>query len=279
MKTRRREAAWAAIGVLLLSPAQQSFAAGSGNEGREAETQESLEPKFVWGMLVNVVIKLAMSMFTNWLISKLTTDLSHLPVLDRLLANSRQSEVVPLSSVSPLQARSAGAPENSVPGEPVAAFKVDNGIENYQAVHVAIVGFDRSGQVSGLRPVNAGFRSGERFKLKVLPTFDGVMVVENITPAGQRRQIFPPDESTVVTVSRGLEVLVPMDPDYYFQFAGPTGDEQLVITVRDRRSFGTSASKAKANRKDDQYGSSFVQENEPGTYPLISQSLKLTHSN
>lgn len=278
MKSRRRNAAWGAIGLFLLTPVQHSFAADPDNDPREAESQEALQPKYVWGMLVNVVIKLAMSMFTNWLISKLTVDLSSMPVLERLLANSKQAAIVPLSSVSPLQARSAGAPENTVAGEPTVPFKIDNGLENYQAVHVAIVGFDDSGRVTGLRPVSAGFRSGERFRLKVLPTFDGILVVENITPAGQRRQIFPPDVGTVVSVTRGLEVLVPMAQDYYFEFAGPVGDEQLVITVRDPRAFGAGASQAKASRKDDQYGSSFVQESQPGTHPLISQSLKLSHS-
>ena len=68
-----------------------------------------------------------------------------------------------------------------------------------------------------------------------------------------------------------------MAEGYYFEFTGPTGDEQLVVTIRDPRAFGAAAATAEANRKDDAFGSSFVQETAPGTYPVISQSLRLKH--
>jgi hypothetical protein len=52
----------------------------------------------------------------------------------------------------------------------------------------------------------------------------------------------------------------------------------LVITLRDPRAFGDAESKAPANRKDEKFGSSFVQETAAGTFPVISQSIKLSHS-
>lgn len=274
-----RKAAWCAIALLALTPFGASAAEDSAGKSAADAAQEAPQPKFVWGLLLNWALKYAMSAFTDWLVTKLTTDLKPLPVLERLLFNSKQATIVPLASVSPLGAKSAGALENAVLGAPTKPLTVEDGKENYQAVHVAIVSFDRTGKVNGLKPVSAGFSTGERFRLKVLPTFDGILVIENITPGGKRVQIFPPDGGSVVAVKRGMEILVPMMDDYYFEFTGPSGDEQLVVTIRDPRAFGAAASTIAASRKDDQYGSSFVQETPPGTYPVISQALKLKHGN
>lgn len=274
---KRRAAAWSAIALFALAPLARAADAPAPARAADGATADDYEPKFIWGLLLNIAFKLAMTAFSEWLSNKLSKDLESSPVLQKILLNSVETFIVPLASASPFGAKSAGAPENAVPGEPNAPVKVENGRENYQGVHVALVGFDRAGKVTGLKPVTAGFATGERFKLKVLPTFDGMLVIENINPRGERKQIFPPDPATVVSVKRGLEVFVPMREDAFFEFAGATGDEQLVVTIRDPRAFGVAASTAVANRKDDSYGSSFVQETPVGTYPVISQSLKLAH--
>lgn len=275
--SNRRAAAWCALALFALAPIARAADQPAPQKTAEGAGPEEFEPKFIWGLLLNIAFKMAMSAFSEWLSNKLSKDLESSPVLRKILLNSVEALIVPLASASPFGAKSAGAPENAVPGEPNAPVKVENGRENYQGVHVALVGFDRAGKVIGLKPVTAGFATGERFKLKVLPTFDGMLVIENINPRGERKQIFPPDPSTVVSVKRGLEVFVPMREDAFFEFTGPSGDEQLIVTIRDPRAFGTAASTAVANRKDDGYGSSFVQETPAGTYPVISQSLKLTH--
>ncbi len=240
---------------------------------------EELQPKFIWGLLINIAIKFAMTAFSTWQASKVTTDLASPSNMSKILITSAKVLIVPLSSLVSLAFKSAGAQENTVVGEPAKPLTVENGRENYQAVHIAIVGFDRAGAATGIQPVTAGFRTGDRIKLKVLPTFDGLLVIENINPQGKRVQIFPPSASDVVSVKAGAEILVPMAKDDYFEFAGVTGDEQLVITIRDARAFGAAASSVEVNRKDDKNGSSFVQETALGTYPVISQSLRLKHGN
>jgi len=274
---RRRAAAWSAIALFAVAPLSRAADAPAPARADAAAPADDYEPKFIWGLLLNIAFKLAMTAFTEWLSNKLSKDLESSPVLQKILLSSVETFIVPLASTAPFGAKSAGAPENAVAGEPNAPIRVENGRENYQGVHVALVGFDRAGKVTGLRPVSAGFSTGERFKLKVLPTFDGLLVIENVNPRGERKQIFPPDPATVVAVKRGLEVFVPMREDAFFEFTGATGDEQLVVTIRDPRAFGTAASTAVANRKDDAYGSAFVQETPPGTYPVISQALRLAH--
>jgi hypothetical protein len=142
---------------------------------------------------------------------------------------------------------------------------------------VALVGFDRAGAVKGVQPVTAGFRTGERFKLKVLPTFDALVVIDNINPQSVRKQIYPPSAEQAIALKAGVEVLLPLGANQFFEFTGATGDEQLVLTLRDPRAFGAAESRVEVSRQDERDGSSFVQETAPGTYPVIAQSLKLRH--
>jgi hypothetical protein len=236
-----------------------------------------MKPKFIWGLLLNIAFKFAMSTFSDWLANKITTDLADTSKLNKIMLNGANAAIISLADAAPFGAKSAGAPENTVAGEPTKPITVENGRENYQGVHVAIIGFDGAGAVTGVQPVTAGFRSGDRIKLKVLPTFDGLLVIENITPNGQRRQIYPPIGSQVVSLKAASEVMVPLRRDDYFQFAGATGDDQLVITIRDPRAFGGKESTVQVSRKDDRSGSSFVQELTPDTYPVISQAMRLKH--
>ena len=240
---------------------------------------EDMQPKFVWGLLLNVAVKFAGSLFMDWLQGKLTTQLTP-EKLAQLFLNSLTASILPLADAAPkgLSAKSAGAAENAVEGEATTPLRVSgNGEVNYQAVHVALIGFDADGKALGFRPLSAGFRTGERFKLRVLPTFDGLLVIDNINPRGQRAQIYPARASDVVKIKAGTEILIPLDKDQYFEFAGDSGDEQLVVTLRDPRAFGEASSRAPAFRRDEANGSNFVQETPPGTYPLIAQSLHLRH--
>ena len=74
-----------------------------------------------------------------------------------------------------------------------------------------------------------------------------------------------------------MEIMIPLGQDEYFEFTGDTGDEQLVITLRDPRAFGDAAAPAVVTRKDENNGSNFMQELAANTYPVISQALKLKH--
>lgn len=241
------------------------------------DAAEEMQPKFIWGLLLNLAFKFAMSAFSDWLGNKLTTDLADTSKLNKIMLTSANAAIISLADTAPFGTKGAGAPENTVVGEPAKRVTVENGRENYQGVHVAVVGFNLAGAATGVQPVSAGFRSGDRIKLKVLPTFDSLLVIENITPKGERRQIYPPAGSQVVSLKAGAEIMIPLARDDYFEFAGATGDEQLVITIRDPRAFGGKESPAEVNRRDDRNGSSFVQELTANTYPVISQALRLQH--
>jgi hypothetical protein len=164
-----------------------------------------------------------------------------------------------------------------VVGEPKTPLAVKGDEPNYQAAHVAILAVDDTGRIAGFRSVDHGFRTGERFKLRMIATFDGVAAIGNINPRGEGRQIFPPQKGTAVQLKAGQEIVIPAKADEFFQFAGATGTEQLVVTIIDPRAVGAAASTSKVYRQDEAYGSNFAQEVSPGTYPVISQAITLTH--
>jgi hypothetical protein len=274
MKTSTRLATLLLAATVLASPLASSQTAP---DKPPPATDGDYQPKFIWGVLLKFAVNYAVSAFGSYMLEKLTPSLTPAS-LTKMLFNSKSAQIVPLeTSANTYGAKTAGAPENAQPGEPTAPLKIENGRENYQAVHVALMNFDRQGNALGFHPVSDGFRSGDRFKLRVLPTFDGLLVIDNINPRGERKQIYPAQAKSVVSVKAGIEIMVPLGRDEYFEFAGATGDDQLVVTLRDPRAFGEAASKATVSRKDENNGSNFFQELLPGTYPVISQSLKFRH--
>jgi hypothetical protein len=144
-------------------------------------------------------------------------------------------------------------------------------------VHIAIVGASPSGALAELRPIRTGFRSGERFKLRAVSTFGGLLVIHNVNPRGERRQIYPAQSDSVVLLQPGGDTLLPLGADEFFQFAGSTGNEQVIISLRDRRAIGKAASSEPVHRKDDEYGTHFVQRVSADAHAAIFESIRLIH--
>ena len=180
--------------------------------------------------------------------------------------------------------RSAASTENFfaardvVIGRPNKPLELQDKEANYQGVHVAIVTINAQGKPAAVRSVKDGFRSGERFKLRVVATFEGLVAIENINPKGEKKHIYP-ENNNVVAIAQGRETLIPLGDEEWFELTGNTGKEQLVVTVRDRRAFGEVASPSNIFRQDEKYGTNFVQEVSPNkTFPVITQSLTFDHS-
>ena len=170
----------------------------------------------------------------------------------------------------------AGVKETMQLGATTTAITDEAGAD-YQGAHIAIVGADKAGNVTEVRPIKAGFKTGERFKLRALTTFGAHVVVENINAKGERRQIYPPEGTSVVVLQGGGDTLLPLGPKEFFEFANATGEEQLVISLRDPRAVGDAASRQKVFRKDEEFGTHFVQEVAKGTFPTIAETIRLEH--
>ncbi len=242
------------------------------------EEAPQVEPKFVWGLLVQYAISklgsIAFDAFANWagakMKSKLQSGLAAGAV--RLISKDSGASIIAAGSAE-VSSKDA---VNTTAAPPSASFRVDDGKENYQAAQVSIGVADAEGKLN-FRPLSQGFKTGERFKLHVLSTFAGHVLIENINPRGERRQIYPAHNAQVVAMQAGKETMIPLGDDEYFEFARATGEEQLLITLRDPRAKGPAKSTAQVNRKDEKYGSRFVQEVTPDTYPSLTEAIKLVH--
>jgi len=161
--------------------------------------------------------------------------------------------------------------------KPTTVITLEEGSPDYQGAHIAIVGADKEGNITDVRSAKSGFRTGERFKVRAVSTFGGHLVIENINAKGERRQIYPPEGTSVVVIQPGEDTLVPLGPQQFFEFAKTTGEEQLVISLRDPRAIGDAASRQKVFRKDEELGTHFIQEVAKGEFPVISEAIKLEH--
>jgi hypothetical protein len=244
------------------------------------------EGKVIWGLLIKLIAPAVFQLFSDWLVKKIAVKYDE-ESLQRLAINAAGAAVVSLADLFKgdlLGGKGTrdivlmNAPTENSTEEPTAPLKVDKNGENYQGVHVSLVSVDAQGKPQGFRTVADGFKTGERFKLRVVPTFDAVVVLGNLTPKGVQKQIYPAAADQAIRLQAGKEVLLPLKQNQYFQFAGDVGEDKLTITVRDPRSLQPgNASAARVHRKDETYGSNFVQEVEAGRYPVISESIAIKH--
>lgn len=292
--------------VLLLAVSLSVFHPGlvSAADPKPKQPPEKVEvqEKFIWGIVVNVVLSSVFSMFTDWLFKKLGVDATaggKPPALPNL-GDAATATPTPVANVGDIKAQLVSVAIVAVTGiltnklngvlthaflgkdapttaKPKVALQVKDGDPNYQAAHIAILAVDNAGNVAGLRSVKDGFRTGERFKVRVVSTFDALVALGNINPSGKEKQIYPPAKDTVISVKAGTEVVLPLAADQYFQFTGEAGTDQLVVTLVDPRALEGKPSKARVHRQDVEFGSNFAQEVTPDTYPVISQPIALLH--
>jgi hypothetical protein len=272
----------AALTALAFSTASLAQAVQPAASASGSPAQQEAEGKFVWGILIKLVAPVVFDIFSDWVKKKIAAKYDE-HSLQYLAGNAAAAVIVNLSSYLSgkdivLGGVSAGAAPNAALGTPEAPLKTGKEGENYQGVNVALVGVDETGKPTGFRSVAAGFTTGERFKLRVLSTFDAVVVLGNITPKGVQRQIYPAADGQAVSIPAGKEILLPLGAKEYLQFAGDVGRDQLTLTVRDPRSLQSGqAASARVFRKDETYGSNFVQEVRPGQYPVISEAIGIEH--
>jgi len=75
------------------------------------------------------------------------------------------------------------------------------------------------------RATDGIFKTGDRFRLRVLPTRDGTLLISNTDPQNQTKELLR------VPVRGGLETLIPTEPDNLFQLVGQGGDDILHLQL------------------------------------------------
>lgn len=263
-----------------LTSAMLIAALASGNVTAAERTAVAEKPVPKIAPLVSMLVSSIFSAVLDHAKSKLESTMASTPT-DSVPSQSSTlgGQIVAIVGNTIAQAITSGignAIAPAIAARPATPLAFENGQPNYQGAKIAVTAYDQNGNALGDRPVNADFHTGERIKLKVLPTFTGNIEIDNINPRGERNRIYP-EPGYAVQVQAGREVTLPMRDDQFFEFADNTGLEQLVITIRDPRAQGAAQASTQVYRQDDPTGSYYVQQVSANAYPAIAQTIRLMH--
>jgi hypothetical protein len=167
-----------------------------------------------------------------------------------------------------------GQPELPLLGDAGASARGWGPSLNYQGMHVKMVLLDERGVARRVQPVNAPLRAGQRFKVRVTPTFDAVAGIDGLAgdtwSLRRAAQIYPP-QGTSVQIRAGETVDLPLGATEYFVM--PVNAAPMVLSVRHPRASGTAASDQPAYRADGARGSNYLQLVPQGQWPAIEQQV------
>lgn len=133
---------------------------------------------------------------------------------------------------------------------------------NYQGMHVRFVVLDARGRQHQLRAMSDPPRPGERFRIRVTPSFDAVAEVGLVTGTGwdrQRGQQLWPAPGSSLEIRAGETADLPLAPSEYFVMPAAARQEALVLSVRHPQALGGTRSDQPAYRQDSSRGSDYLQ--------------------
>lgn len=275
--TARRGMAAFLMVLLVLPLAARAGDAATADKPRPAGSQSGTEepqPKFIWGLLLKFAASKAFEVFFDWAQKKMFSGMTLPQYLTRESAVSKPGDAVlapaQKGGVMPLLPKVTDA----APAVPLA---VENGRENYQGAMLSLLVLQPDGETLAVRPVSAGFRTGEKFRIRIGATFGGELALDNINPHGERSRLYPADTGQVVRIKPGVPVILPLEKDSFFQFDEEAGEEKLVVTLRDPRAQEGAASQAMVHRQENTQGTGLLQEVEKGKFAAIAESIALQH--
>jgi len=240
---------------------------------KESGSEEAAQPKFIWGILLKFAASKAFEIFFEWSTKKMFQGMAQPLMVTRSAAVSAPGAAM----LAPAQKSAAPIVPNITDSAPTTPLVVEGGKENYQGALLALLVLQPDGQSFVVRPVSAGFKSGEKFRIRMGATFDGELSLDNINPQAERNRLYPANAEQVVKIKAGVPVILPLDKDSFFQFDDVTGEEKLVITLRDPRAQGDAAAQTLVHRQENEQGTGLLQEVTAGKYAAIAESIALQH--
>ncbi|RJG00476.1 hypothetical protein [Noviherbaspirillum sedimenti] len=168
-----------------------------------------------------------------------------------------------------------------------------DGRANYQGVTVSAMMLDSQNRVTETRSLVAAFRTGERFKLRLVSTFDAIVSLDalraqpgTVSPEGVfshppswAGQLYPARADQVVRIKAGEVAMLPLGASEYFTFEGKTGLELLSLNVRHPQATNQELNRQPVYRQDMPEATAYSQLAQNGAYLGLSQILVLRHGN
>ena len=147
---------------------------------------------------------------------------------------------------------------------------------NFQGVRVSLLLSDGKGAKPVVAPLSTRLKPGQRFKLRLTSTFDGVAALDQVLgsawDAERTGQVYPAAGMSV-EVKSGKTVDLPIGEAQYFVLRGRPASERLLLSVRHAKAVGDARSTQAAYRSDGAQGSSYLQLVPAGAYPVVEQLL------
>lgn len=250
-------------------PAQEKTKPASEKQAAE----EAVQPKFIWGILIKFAASKAFEIFFQWTVEKMFQGLVQPAMLPRSAAVTAPGAATLAPAPKGIALIAPGVTDSA----PRTALTVEDGQENYQGAHLSLLVLQPGGQTFAVRPISAGFMSGEKFRIRIGATFEGDLTLDNIDPQGGRKRLYPASAEQVVRIKSGTPVILPLEPDSFFQFDDVVGEEKLVVSLRDPRAQGKAAAQTNVHRQENAQGTGLLQEVAPGKFAAIAESITLQH--
>ena len=150
------------------------------------------------------------------------------------------------------------------------------GTLNYQGLYASYVLIDATGKQQAVVPLSTKVKTGQRFRIRLTSTFNGVAVVDQVLgtafDAQRTGQVYPETGSSV-ELKAGQSTLLPVQPNQHFVVKGRSATERLVLQVRHAMANTQTRSDQPAYRQENKTGSSYLQLMPKGRYPTIEQVL------
>jgi hypothetical protein len=146
---------------------------------------------------------------------------------------------------------------------------------NYQGMQVAYLVSDATGSRLEQRPLSSPPRRGERFKIRVTPTFDAQVRVAVLTGGAwspSRGPNLVPASTGSVRVAAGRTMDLPAERDHYFMI-GEAGVPRLLLSVHHERADEANRTRQPAYRRDLAGGTTYMQLVPVGSRPAIEQMI------
>lgn len=167
-----------------------------------------------------------------------------------------------------------------------------DGRANYQGVAVSAVMLDAQNRVIETRSLASAFRSGERFKLRLVSTSDAIVTLDalraapgTIGPNGVLMmaptwggQLYPARADQVVQIKAGDVVHIPLGANEYFTFDNTTGTDLLSLNVRHPQAGNQQQmNRQPVYRQDAAAMTTYSQLAQAGSFLALTQVLALQH--
>jgi hypothetical protein len=270
---RHRMAAGMTAFLLLPSVSSAEAPVSQGKSETADSGSEEPQPKFIWGILIKFAASKAFEIFSEWSAKQLFQGMAQPLMMPRGAAVSPPGAAM----LAPVQKGAAPIMPNVTDSAPADPLVVENGKENYQGALLSLLVLQPDGQSYAVRPIGNGFKSGEKFRIRIGATFDGELALDNINPQGERSRLYPANEQQIVKIKSGMPVILPLDNDSFFQFDDVAGEEKLVVTLRDPRAQGNAVAQSVVHREENAQGTGLLQEVAAGKYAVIAESIALQH--